>query len=454
MSKTIRIRKGLNIPLKGEAEKILTNADRSATYAVKPPDFHGIVPKMLVKDGERVKAGSPLFYNKYDEKIILTSPVSGQFTGIARGEKRRILEARIEPDVEDEYLDFGSADPKTLSRDKIIEKLLASGLWATIMQRPYSVIANSEDIPKSIFISAFDSAPLAPDLDFIINGHDEHTFQTGLDALTRLTNGKVHLSINEPNTISKSFTHAKGVEIHRFSGPHPAGNVGIQIHHIDPVNMGDIVWYTDVQSVVMIGKLFEKGIYDSTKIIALTGSEVLKPRYWRVKQGASIESLIKNNLTTEDMSSLRFISGNVLTGSKSKREGFIGFYDSQVTVIPEGNKPEFVGWLFPKINKYSASRTLFSYLMPWKKYRIDTNMHGGNRAFVISGQYEKVLPMDIYPVYLIKAIMINDIELMEKLGIYEVAPEDLALCEFVCTSKIEVQSLIREGLDALQKELS
>ncbi len=454
MSKTIRLRKGLNIPLKGEAEKILTNAGRSSTYAIKPPDFHGLVPRMLLQEGEEVKAGAPLFYNKHDERIIITSPVSGQYAGLVRGDKRRVLEVRLKPDAVDDYLDFGSADPKTLSRNKVKEKLLASGLWATIRQRPYSIIADPDDVPKSIFISAFDSAPLAPDLDFIINGHEALAFQTGLDALNRLTEGKVHLSINEPQTMNKTFTHASGVEIHRFSGPHPAGNVGIQIHHIDPVNSGDIVWYTDIQSVVIIGKLFEKGIYDSTKIIALTGSEVLKPRYWRIKQGASIEELMKNNLTTEDNSSLRFISGNVLTGSKISRKSYIGFYDSQVTVIPEGNKPEFMGWLSPKLNKYSASRTLFSYLTPWKKYRIDTNMHGGNRAFVISGQYEKVLPMDILPVQLIKAIMINDIEMMEKLGIYEVAPEDLALCEFVCTSKTEVQSIIKEGLDRLRKELS
>ncbi len=453
MSKTIKIRRGLNIPLKGLAEKILNNAERSDTYAIKPTDFHGLVPKLLVEEGEEVKAGSPLFYNKYDERIILTSPVSGRFTEIVRGEKRKILEVRIKPDQQDDYVDFGSADPKSLDREKVVGKLLASGLWAAIKQRPYSVIANPDDKPKAIFVSAFDSAPLAPDLDFIINGQ-EKTFQTGLNVLTKLTNGKVHLSINENRTLNRALTHAKGVEIHRFSGPHPAGNVGIQIHHIDPINSGDIVWHIDLQSLIMIGRLFENGIYDGRKVIALTGSEVLKPRYWRIIQGASIEKLMEKNLTTEDTSSLRFISGNVLTGTKIYREGFVGFYDAQVTVIPEGNKPEFMGWLIPKLNKYTATRTLFSHLMPWKRYRLDTNMNGGNRPFVITGQYEKVLPMDILPVQLVKAIIINDIELMEKLGIYEVAPEDLALCEFVCTSKTEVQTLIRQGLDTLQKEFS
>jgi len=454
MSKTtINLKKGLDIPLKGKAEKILNTAERSDLYAVKPPDFYGIVPKMLVKEGEKVKAGSPLFYNKYDEKIIFTSPVSGKFKEIIRGEKRKILEVRIQADNNDDYVNFGGADPKSINREDIINKLLASGLWSTIRQRPYSVIANPDDKPKAIFVSAFDSAPLAPDFDFLINGQEED-FQTGLDVLSKLTKGTVHLSINEERTMRRTLTHAKNVEVHKFSGPHPAGNIGIQAHHIDPINSGDIVWYVDFQNVIMLGRLFKNGIYDGRKIIALTGSEVLRPRYWRIIQGASIKNLMKDNLTTEDTSSLRFISGNVLTGSKIYREGFVGFYDSQVTVIPEGNKPEFMGWLLPKPNKYSATRTLFSWLMPWKKYRLDTNLNGGNRAFVLTGIYEKVLPMDILPMQLIKAIMINDIGLMEKLGIYEVAPEDFALCEFICPSKTEIQSVIRDGLDLIQKEFS
>ncbi len=454
MSKTtIKLKKGLNIPLKGEAEKILNTAERSGLYAIQPPDFHGIVPKMLVKEGENIKAGSPLFYDKNNEKIIFTSPVSGKFKEIIRGEKRRILEVRVKADQDDDYLDFGAADPKNLNHEDIMNKLLASGLWSTIRQRPYSVIANPDDKQKAIFVSAFDSAPLAPDFDFLIDGQEDE-FQTGLDVLKKLTKGKVHLSINEKRTMRRALTHARNVEVHKFTGPHPSGNIGVQIHHIDPVNIGDIVWYVDFQNVIMLGRLFKNGIYDGRKIIALTGSEVKRPRYWRVIQGASVENLLKNNLSTEDSSSLRFISGNVLTGSKIYKEGFIGFYDSQVTVIPEGNKPEFMGWLLPKPSKYSATRTLFSWLMPWKKYRLDTNLNGGNRAFVLTGFYEKVLPMDILPMQLIKAIMINDIELMEKLGIYEVAPEDFALCEFICPSKTEMQSIIRDALDNIQKEFS
>lgn len=453
MSKTIKLRKGLNIPLKGEAEKILNTAERSSLYAIKPPDFHGIVPKLLVKEGEKVKAGSPLFYNKYDEKIIFTSPVSGKFKEIVRGEKRKILEVIIEADYEDSYIDFGKEDPSDLSKDDIIEKLLQSGLWSTVTQRPYSVIANPKDTPKAIFVSAFDTSPLAPDFDFILNGQEE-TFQTGLNVLKKLTSGKVHLSINQPKTFNKGLTNAKNVEVHKFKGPHPAGNVGIQIHHIDPINSGEIVWCVDFQNVIILGRLFEKGIYDARKIINITGSEILKPRYWRIIQGASIQNLVENNLTTDNYESLRFISGNVLTGSKISKDGFVGFYDSQVTVIPEGNNPDFLGWLLPKISKYSASRTMPSFLNPWKKYRINTNLNGGERPFVVTGKYEKVLPMDILPVQLLKAIIINDIELMEKLGIYEVAPEDFALCEFICTSKIEAQSIIRDGLDKLQKEFN
>lgn len=452
MSKTYKIKKGLNIPLKGNAEKVLNNAGRSREYAIKPPDFYGVVPKMLVQKGEQVKVGSPLFYNKYNEMVIFTSPVSGVFKGVVRGEKRRIMEVRIDASEEDDYMDFGSADPKNISSDRIIEKLLSSGLWATIRQRPYSIIANPEDRPKSIFISAFDTSPLAPDMDFLVNGQEE-SFQTGLYALAQLTEGKVHLSINEKDNLSEAFTNAKNVQINKFTGPHPAGNVGIQIHHIDPLNPGEVVWYIDVQNVIMIGRLFRKGIYDPRKIIAVTGSEIIKPRYWRIIQGASIKNLMENNLIMDE-DHLRFISGNVLTGSKIRRDGFVGFYDSQVTVIPESNKPEFLGWLFPGINKYSTSGTFLSSFTPWKKHRIDTKLHGGNRAFVLTGKYEKVLPMDIYPVQLLKAIMINDIELMEKLGIYEIAPEDFALCEFICPSKIEVQTIIREGLDNLLKENS
>ncbi len=453
MSQPIKIKKGLNIPLQGEAEKILNSAPRSAKYSVCPPDFHGLTPKMLVKEGEKVKAGTPLFFDKYNEKIIFTSPVSGTFSDLVRGEKRRILRIAIDADPIDEYEDLGAADPANLSREQIIEKLLASGLWPSIRQRPYSVIANPADKPKAVFISAFDSAPLAPDLDFIVNGQ-ENEFQTGLNAIAKLTQGKVHLGINAGSTTNKAFTQAKGVQVNSFTGPHPAGNVGVQIHHVDPINKGDIVWYLDVQQVIMIGRLFEKGIYDASKIVALAGSEVLNPRYYKVINGARISDIVQDNVRKTPQLTVRYISGNVLTGTKVSHSDYLRFYDNLVTIIPEGDEPEVLGWITPNFDKFSISRSFPAFLMPWKKYRHDTNVRSGERPFVITGVYEKVLPMDIMPMQLLKSIMINDIDMMEKLGIYEVAPEDFALCEYVCPSKIEIQDTIREGLDLMRREFA
>lgn len=453
MSKVIKIKRGLNIPLIGDAEKILQTAPRSSEYALKPTDFHGLVPKMMIEEGTHVKAGSPLFFDKHNKDVVFTSPVSGTYTRLVRGAKRRIMEVRLEPDQENEYIDFGVASPAELSREQIIKKLLISGLWPNIRQRPYSVIANQDQKPRAIFVSAFSTVPVAPDMDFVVNGQEE-MFQTGLDVLKRLTDGSVHLGIHVDETTSTAFTEARGVEIHPFRGPHPAGNVGVQIHHIDPINKGEVVWYAGVQGVIAIGRLFSKGIYDANKIVAHTGSEVLNPRYYRVLNGANIRSFTENNTRREKDVTPRFISGDVLSGEQISEEGFVGFYDDQLTVIPEGDSPELLGWLIPKLNKYSVSRTFFSFLMPWKQYRLNTNIRSGERPFVITGLYEKYLPMDIMPMQLIKSIMINDIDMMEKLGIYEVAPEDFALCEYVCPSKIEMQSLIREGLDAMQKEFS
>ncbi len=453
MSKVIKIKKGLNIPLHGAAEKILNTAPRSARYSLCPTDFHGLTPKMLVKEGDQVKAGTPLFFDKYNEKIIFTSPVSGTFTDLVRGDKRRILKITIDAEPVDEYVDFGAADPLSLSREEVLHKILKSGLWPSVRQRPFSVIANPDQTPKAIFISTFDSAPLAADFDFIVNGQ-ENDFQKGLNALSRLTAGKVHLSLHANSSFSKAFTEAKGVEIHKFTGPHPAGNIGIQIHHIDPVNKGDVVWYVGLQHVIMLGRLFEKGILDASCIIALAGSEVLNPRYYRVISGARISDIIQKNIKVETDTRVRLISGDPLTGTRVSENDCLRFYDNQVTVIPEGDKPEIFGWISPNLDKFSVSRSFPAFLMPWKKFRHNTNVRSGERPFVVTGLYEKVLPMDIMPMQLLKAIMINDIDLMEKLGIYEVAPEDFALCEYVCPSKIDIQDTIREGLDVIMKEFS
>lgn len=450
MSKVIKIKKGLNISMLGTAEKIVKKANQAEFYAVKPTDFKGIRPKLVVKVGDKVKAGTPLFFDKFQPEVQFTSPVSGEVTEINRGERRAILEVVIRADATIEYEEFNVGDPKSLSKEEIVEILQKSGLWPAIRQRPYSTIANPKDSPKAIFISAFDSAPLAPDMDYIVK--DCITcFQKGIDVLSKLTEGTIHLNLNADYPAAETYTTAKGVQLNQFTGPHPSGNVGIQINKIDPINKGDIIWYTYPQEIVAIGRLFEKGIYDATKIIALSGSEVKNPKYYKLINGASIKNIVNNNIKEGEQ---RYISGNVLTGSKITKDGYVGYYDNQITVIPEGNYYELFGWATPGFKKYSASRALLSWLIPGKKYRLDTNLHGGNRAYVMSGEYDKVFPMDIYPVQLIKAILVEDIDKMEQLGIYEVDEEDFALCEYVCTSKIEVQSIIRTGLDLMRKEMS
>jgi Na+-transporting NADH:ubiquinone oxidoreductase subunit A len=449
MPKVIKIRRGLDIRLLGAAEKIYISAEKSRTYAIKPPDFHGLVPKLSVKSGDQVMAGTSLFYNKYKPDIKFSSPVSGVVKSVERGERRRILEVVIEADHKIQYIDFKATNPSDLSREEIIKKLLDSGLWPMIRQRPYAIIADPEKQPRDIFISGFDTAPLAPDMDFVVKGNGKD-FQMGIDALYKLTEGDIHLSLNGNYPADEVFSKAKNIKFHYFTGPHPAGNPGIQIHHIRPVNKGEVVWYIQPQEVIMIGRLFRKGVYDALKVIALTGSEIRKPLYYKLISGASIEPLVKDNVTPGNH---RYISGNVLTGSKITKTGHLGFYDNQITVIPEGDKFEVLGWASPGFNKFSHSRTFMSWLVPGKKYRLDTNLHGGRRSFVMSGEYEKVLPMDIYPVHLLKAILVEDIDRMENLGIYEIAEEDLALCEYVCTSKTEVQSMIRKGIELMIREV-
>jgi len=450
MSKVIKIRRGKNINLQGKAEKIMIKAKVSETYAVKPIDFVGIMPKLLVEKGDIVKAGSPLFFDKYQPEVKFTSPVSGVITSINRGERRRILEIIIKADKNQEFIKFEKANPKTLDKEQIIKNIQESGLWPAIKQRPYSVIANAKDTPKAIFISAFDSAPLAPDIDFIVKG-EKKNFQTGIDALAKLTNGKIHLNINADYPAADTFTKVKDVQINKFTGPHPSGNVGIQINKICPINKGEIIWVINPQDVISIGRLFIEGKYNASKIIALAGSEVKYPKYHKIINGACISNLLVDNLLSNNN---RYISGNVLTGTKINKNGYLGYYDSLITVIPEGNHFDFLGWALPGFKKYSFTKMFFSWLMTDKEFKLDTNLKGGKRAFVMTGDYNKLLPMDIYPVQLIKAILAEDIDLMEKLGIYEIAEEDFALCEFACTSKTDLQSIIRKGLDLMRKEMS
>ncbi len=448
MSNTFSIRKGLDIKLLGEAEKTIKEIP-TKVCAIKPPDFHGVFPKLLVKEGDEVKAGTPLFYNKYKENILFTSPVSGKVREIRRGAKRVLLEVSVDAAPDQEFVDFGAADPNSLDKAAIIEKMLKSGVWPFVRQRPYSIIANPDDDPKAIMIPAFDSAPLAPDFDLIVEGQ-EADFQAGVDALKKLTGGKVYLNISDKQS-SQVFNNAKGVEINTFSGPHPAGNVSTQISRISPLNRGEVVWYLRPQEVLSIGRLFTQGKLDPSRIIALTGSEIEKPVYYKTIFGASISGMTDGNVRD---GKLRYISGNALTGTKIEKTGFVGFYDSQITVIPEGDHSEFLGWAMPRINKFSFYYTFLSWMMPRKKYRLDTNYNGGERAFILTGKFEQVFPLDIYPMQLVKSIMIEDIDQMENLGIYEVDEEDFALCEFISTSKINLQKTVREGINLMIREMS
>lgn len=451
MSEYIKLKRGLNLKLIGEAVKTVQDMPIADLFAIKPTDFTGLTPKLLVKVGDNVFAGTPLFYNKNNEAVKVCSPVSGEVVEILRGEKRVILEIKILADREIKYALFEKSNPNQFEREEVIELLLNSGVWPLIRQRPYGIIANPSESPKSIFISAFDSNPLAPDNDFIMSGN-EINFQTGLDALKKLTDGKIHLNVRDSHVPPPLFAQAQSVQLNKISGPHPAGNVGVQIHHIDPVNKGEVVWHVNPQDVLIIGKLFNEGIFDATRLIALTGSQINEPKYYKTIVGCAIKNIITDGGLRKGEN--RIISGNILSGNQIPADGYLGFYDSQITVIPEGNEFEFMGWLTPGFNKFSLSRTFFSWLTPNKKHNLNTNMHGEERPFVITGQYEKVFPMDIYPVHLLKSILIEDIDMMEKLGIYEVVEEDFALCELVCTSKIKSQEIIRHGLDIMRKEFN
>ena len=447
MSEVVKLRKGLNIKLKGSADKVLEKLPTPATVALKPTDFQGLTPKLSLKVDAEVKAGDALFYDKYHPEVVFTAPYGGKIVSINRGERRKILEIVIETNEKAGSLEFKKADPSSLSAEEVKEQILKSGLWPFIKKRPYGVIAKPDEKPISIYISTFDTAPLAPDYNFVLDGQLD-TFQTGVNALAQLTEGKVILGVNA----GSAFTGVKNVEVNTFEGPHPAGNVGIQIANTNPINKGDIVWTINPQDVLFIGRLFDTGKVDFTKTFAVTGSEVKAPKYVQTVLGAPVATVTKGKLIDADYKQ-RIISGNVLTGTKVKTQCYLGYYNSQVTVIPEGDELELFGWADPGFGKFSASKTFFGKLFPKKEYTLNANLHGGERAFVISGQYEKLVPMDLLPVQLLKAILVNDIDKMEQLGIYEVVEEDLALCEYACTSKIEVQKILREGISVMIKEL-
>ena len=452
MSKTVKLKKGLDIRLLGEAERVTITLPLPTTISLKPSDFHGMIPKMIAKAGSHVKAGEVIFCNKYNEPVKIVSPVSGIIQSIVRGEKRKIMEILIAVDASQEFLETPTKDLSTLSGDEVKETMLSAGLWPFVKQRPLDIVALQDNAPKAIFISAFDSAPLAADFNFSMHGQDAD-FQAGLDALAKLTAGKVHLTLNAKTANDAKFEHAKGVQINKISGKHPAGNVGPQIHHIDPINKGEFIWTVNAQDVAIIGRYFITGKYDAHKTIALTGSEVVAPKYYKTIIGANVSSLLKDTVKTGGK--VRVISGNALTGDKIDADGHLGFYANQVTLLPEGDQYKFfltTGWLGLGFDKFSNSRLFPTFLTPKKKFRLDTNTNGEERAFVVTGELEKVFPFDIFPMQLVKAAITDDIDGMENLGIYEVAPEDFALCEYVCTTKINIQDKIRQGLDLIGEE--
>jgi len=453
MIETIRIKKGFDINLKGKAEKRIEEISPPETYALKPTDFIGIErPKLLVKEGDTVQAGTPILFCKKNEKIKYVSPVSGEIAEIVRGEKRKLLEIRILADKDIKYASakkYSSSEINGLSKQEVANILCDHGIWPNIIQRPYGIIANPEDEPRDIFVSGYDSSPLAPDYDFVYQGQEQY-IQTGIDILNKFISRQVHLTVDANAEFSKVFSHLKGINLHKISGPHPSGNVGIQIHHIKAINKGDILWTTTPFGLAQIGKMFMEGKYEAERIIALTGPEVKNPQYYKVRTGTSIKKFLENNLLSDN---IRVISGNALTGEKISKDSYLGFYHNQITVLEEGNKPVLLGWFKPTFKELSLHRALglFSFLNPKKtEYNLNTNTRGDKRAFVLSGVFEKVLPMDIYPTHLFKAIITEDYDEMEALGIYEVIEEDVALCEFVDVSKHNIQQIVRDGLELLQ----
>ena len=449
MANVIKLRKGLDINLKGKPAQEFMSVKEPGFYALIPDDFTGVKPKVVVKEQEYVMAGGPLFVDKNHPEVKFVSPVSGVVTSVERGERRKVLNIVVEAATEQDYEEFGKMDPAKMSGQQVKAALLNAGMFAFIRQRPYDVIADPTTEPKAIFVSAFDSAPLAPDFELALKG-EEKNFQTGLDALSKMAKTYLGISVKQQ---SAALTQAKNVTVTAFDGPHPAGNVGVQINHVAPIAKGETVWTLSGEAVLFIGRLMNTGRVDLTRTVAVTGSEVLKPAYCKLKVGALLTDVLKGKVATGK--DLRYISGNVLTGKQIAPNGFLGAFHNQVTVIPEGDENnELLGWIMPRFNQYSANHSYFSWLMGKKEYAIDARIKGGERHMIMSGEYDRVFPMDIYPEYLVKAIIAGDIDRMEALGIYEVAPEDFALCEFVCSSKVEVQRIVRAGLDMLRAEMA
>lgn len=446
------LKKGHDIKLEGEPKREIGDAVQVTRYALQPPNFTGMspIPKVLFEPGETVLAGQPLFEEKLSPEIKYVAPVSGEILSVNRGAKRAITEIVILADKKIRHVEHTPPDHKTASREDLVAFLLQAGAWPYIRRRPYNLVPSPGETPRDIFITTFDSAPLAPDHALIVQGRGDE-FQTGLDVLARLTPGHVHLGLDGRGEANSPaiFTQAAGVKKHWFRGPHPCGNVGVQIHHVAPLKPGDVVWTLGIQEVLAIGHLFMFGKLDTRRVVALTGSPLTQPQYVRTYTGAHIGELLKDNLTGDD---LRYVSGDVLSGEQKSPEGFVNFHDDQITVLNEGNYYEMFGWLLPLSERPSVSRTFPNFLFPDSRFIANTNTHGERRAFVMTGQYEEMLPMDLYPQHLMKAILTNDFERMEGLGIHELSEEDIALCEFACTSKMPLQQILREGQKVMREQ--
>ncbi len=448
MANVIKLHKGLNINLKGKPAQELFDVKQADIYALMPSDLHGITPKVVVKEQESVKAGDALFVDKNHPEVKFVSPVSGTVTAVVRGERRKVLSISVAAAKEQDYVEFGKKDVSALTGEQVKAALMEAGMFAFFVQRPYIVVADPNVTPKGIFVSAFDTNPLAADFDYVLKGQ-EGDFQTGLNALAKIAKTYLGISVNQKNP---ALTSAKNVTVTAFDGPNPAGNVGVQINHIDPINKGEVVWTLGAEEVIFIGRLFNTGRVDFTRTIALTGSEVKKPAYCKLMVGAQLTNVFAGRV--EGGKNLRYINGNVLTGTQTQADGFLAAHATSLTVIPEGDdQHEFLGFIMPRTDQFSTSRSYFSWLCGKKEYALDARIKGGERHMIMSGEYDKVFPMSIFPEYLIKAIIAGDIDRMEALGIYEVAPEDFAVAEFVCSSKLELQRIVRQGLDMLRKEM-
>ena len=447
MVKVVRLRKGLNIRLKGTATKEKTRIPPSKECALVPEDFVGVTPKVVVREGEIVKAGDTLFVNKASEQVRFASPVSGTVSAIVRGERRKVLRVVVKADAETLYKDFGKKDVTSLSGDNVRQALMEAGLFGYINQLPYAISTSSDTMPEAIFVSALTDMPLAADFEMGLEGNEE-VFQTGLTALSKIAT--TYLGIG-PKQKSTALTSAKNVQTYVFDGPCPAGNVSVQVNHISPASKEKLVWTVDPSAVIFMGRLFLTGKVDLRKVVAIAGSEMAHPMYVETLVGTPLKDILKEQLRKS--SHVRLINGNPLTGRKATLDDYLGAHTSEVTAIPEGdNVDEMLGWILPRTNQFSVSRSYFSWLFGKKEYKLDARVKGGERHMIMSGEYDKVLPMDIYGEFLVKAIIAGDIDRQEALGIYEVSPEDFALAEFVDSSKLELQKIVRQGLDILRKE--